>query len=245
MKNHGVAKYALFLTIIVIVAVSAISFARSQQPQSQETNRDERQARDEAERQAIVEALRRGGLKAAAKLKGNYVSYRDPHPDWLSFDLEKLTKYSEAVIIGVPVQNRCQLTEDGRQIITVYDVVVQEVLKGNILQGSTIKVALLGGKVMFPDKTTAEMKTPGFVKMAHNRNYMLYLSQYDVRPGIYDLTAGPQGMIEMPDDGTSVISQARETDPVKKQVKDKDAKILVKEARKEAQKWPHPGKCCK
>lgn len=229
---------ALLVTTVAMIAVVKLSVAQVRQSGrgSQEVSYEERRA--------IVAALRREGLRGAAKIKGNYVQTFDPHPDWLSFDLEKLTQKSEAVVLGVAVKNRCDITPDGQLVMTEYDVVVQEVLKGNIRQGDSIKVALVGGKVMFEDGATAEIVTPGFKKMVNGKTYALYLSLYPIRSPVYDLTAGPQGMLELLHDGSSVISQARETDPVKKQVKDKDKKTFLKEARRLAEKWPQPGKCC-
>jgi hypothetical protein len=242
MKTHKLTKYLFVLAFVILTGVFVkIAVSQSQQ-QGEQQKRDTPEEYEQ--RMAFIEVLRREGLKGAARIKGDYVGKLDPHPDWLTFDLEMLTQKSVAVVVGIPVDNRCILTPDGQSITTDYDVVVQEVLKGDIQVGSTIKVALPGGKVKFLDGTTAEVKTPGVEGMVHGWKYALYLSEYRVKPGVYDLTAGPQGMIELPDDGKMVISQARETDPVKKQVKDKDAKTFLKEARKLARKWPLPGKCC-
>lgn len=242
MKNLASRKFVLLLALLV-AAVAMIAIVKLSVAQVRQLGREPQEVSYE-ERRALVEALRREGLRGAAKIKGVYVQSFDPHPDWLSFDLEKLTQKSEAVVLGVAVKNRCKLTPDGQLIMTEYDVFVQEVLKGDIRHGDTINVALVGGKVMFEDGATAEIITPGFKKMVNGKTYALYLSLYPIRSPVYDLTAGPQGMLELPNDGLSVISQARETDPVKKQVKDKDKKTFLKEARKLAQKWPQPGKCC-
>lgn len=242
MRGHAFGKYALsfvwLAAVAVIIAVTSLVFAQVQRPVARQ------QEGSYEEYRAIVEALRREGLRGAAKLKGDYVQVVDPHPDWLSFDLEKLTRNSEAVILGVPMKNECKLTENNQLIVTEYDVVVREVLKGSVQPGETIKVALLGGKVKFENGTTAEVRTVGFKKMSHGKTYALYLSLYPVRSPVYDLTAGPQGMMELSDDGSGVVSQARETDPVKKQLKDKDKDTFLKEARKLARQWPQPGKCC-
>lgn len=239
MKKKNVAKYALIilvLTAVAAVTVASLGFAQDQQPQSQSS--------DDDKHQALVEAIRRGGIREATKIKKDYIGIYDPHWDWGLFNIEKLTKNSEAVIVGVPAKNRCKLSTDGQLIITDYDVVVQEVLKGNIQQGSTIKVSLPGGKVKFEDGTTAEIETPNFMKMVNGRTYALYLNEDKTRSGIYELTAGPQGLLELPTDGTRIKSHARPTDPIAEETKDKDMKVFLKEARKQAQKWPLPSKCC-
>lgn len=242
MRGHAFGRRALSLAWLAavagIIAVTTLAFAQVKKPvaKAQEGSYEESRA--------LVEALRREGLKGAAKIKGDYVMVVDPHPDWLSFDLEALTRNSEAVILGVPLKNECKLSANNQLIVTEYDVAVQEVLKGSLQPGVTIKVAVMGGKVKFEDGTTAEVRTPGLKKMVHGKTYALYLSLYPVRSPVYDLTAGPQGMIELLDDGSGVISQARETDPVKKQLKDKDKGTFLKEARQLAKQWPQPGKCC-
>ncbi|MBD0369303.1 MAG: hypothetical protein ICV60_00505 [Pyrinomonadaceae bacterium] len=239
MRGQAFGKRALSFTLLAAGIIATLVFAQAQKKpveKSQEVTYEEQRA--------VIDALRRAGLKGAAKIKGDYVQVVDPNPDWLSLDLEKLTLSSEAVILGVPVKNECKLAANNQLIVTEYDVVVKEVLKGNIQSGDTIKVALLGGKVKFEDGTTAEIVTPGFKKMVHGKTYALYLSLYPARSPVYDLTAGPQGMTELLDDGSGVISQARETDPVKKQLKGKDKETFLKEARKLSREWPQPGKCC-
>jgi hypothetical protein len=243
LKRNGMLKGFLLVLAFAVatIAVINVEFAQSQQqaPQPAPLRMESYE-----EHMAIVTALRRGGLREAARIKRSFVRPHDPNSDWLRLDLEKLTKNSEAVIVGVPVKSICELTPDGQLITTNYDVIVQEVLKGDLMQGSTIKVALLGGKITFDDGSTAEVVTPGFDKMVNDRSYTLYLSRYPIRSPIYDLTAGPQGMIELPADNTSVKSQARETDPVKKHVEDKDRETFLREARELARKWPVPSKCC-
>jgi len=57
---------------------------------------------DRDEQKKMTEAIRRGGYREAARIKGHYVGTVDPNWDWASFDLETLTKSSAAVVIGIP-----------------------------------------------------------------------------------------------------------------------------------------------
>lgn len=238
MKKRNAAKYGLMILVVAAVAGVAIANLRvapDQKPQAQSNDDKHR---------ALVEAIRRGGIREATKIQRDYIGIYDPHLDWGLFNIEKLTKNSEAIIVGVPANNRCKLSTDGQLITTDYDVVVQEVLKGNIQQGSTIKVSLPGGKVKFEDGTTAEIETPNFMKMVNGRTYALYLNESRSENDIYELTAGPQGLLELPTDGRRIKSHARPTDPIAEETKDKDMKEFLKEARKQAQIWPLPSKCC-
>jgi hypothetical protein len=193
----------------------------------------------------LREALWKGGLEAAAKVDGRYVVDFDPNPDWLNFGVENLTRNSEVVAVGVPLRNRGRLTTDGGSAVTQYEVMLQDVLKGNVAPGSIIKVALPGGKVSFADGSTAEVRTPKFRKMVNGKTYLLYLNANDDEQSSYDLTAGPQGLLELSADGVEVNSHAAEKSRIKEQVKGKNSAEFLKEARKQAKKWPQPSKCCK
>ncbi len=235
MKNT--ANYAVFLMLFAFVTVlTIVGIAQTRQQESQG---------DKYEKEiALRNALRNGGIRAAAELERNYVGIFDPNPDWLKFNVEKLTKNSQAVIIGVPSRNRGKLSKNAEFLYTLYDVKVQEVLKGNIAAGNTIKVALPGGKVSFADGTTAEIRTPGFRKMLNGRTYALYLSESSEGDDIYFLTAGPQGLLELISKDKKVYSHAADGSPIKEQVKDENLDEFLKEARKQARDYPSPIKCC-
>src|SRR4051812_22149054 len=105
MSNRSLSKLVMPLTLVAaavaLVAFTAFGVAR---PQKSPEGGQGKAAYEE--RRALVETLRREGLKGAAKVKGNFVRTFDPHPDWLSLDLEQLTQNSEAVIVGIPTKNR-------------------------------------------------------------------------------------------------------------------------------------------
>ena len=239
MKKHSPMAYILVSIIIfasaaiIIVNIRAV---RAQRPQVQESASDEHEA--------VKEALRRGGVREAARIKKHYVANFNPHWDWSSFDIEALTKHSAAVVVGTPTQGESQLSADGQLITTNYEVAVQEVIKGNITQGDTIKVSLPGGKVEFEDGTSAELITPDFERMTNNKSYVLFLSTNHNRSDAFILTGGPQGLFELPSNGVSVKPHGLPTDPAVKEVKDKSVQSFLEEIRRQAEKWPTPGGCC-
>lgn len=220
-------KHALFLLLIAVLTVlTAIGLAQDR-PVSIDAQIEKRNA--------LTEALRRGGIEAATEIDPNYVGTHNPHPGWLDYDIEMLTEKSRAIIIGVPLKNRGRLNASGSSLNTVYDVLVEEVVKGDVEQGSTVKVALSGGKVSFSGGRTAEIRTPGFRKMINGRTYALYLNDSD-NDGMFDLTAGPQGLLELR--GTEVYSHAEEGRSIKEQVKDKSLINFLREARMQAGRYP-------
>jgi hypothetical protein len=171
----------------------------------------------------------------------------DPHWDFGRFDIELLTKNSALVIVGTPTrQNAARLTRDGQVILTDCEVEIKETIKGGIDPGRMITVSLVGGRVEFENGTSAELKTPSFEHMKIGGTYTLFLIEsesVDIAPGGYTLTGGPQGLVEIVNE-TTVKSHGRMTDPITKESKSKNKDTFLKEVRKQAEKWPQPGKCC-
>lgn len=223
---------------MVATILTTIGLAQTQQSGTQSNQNT--QSNTYEDKAALVEALRNGGIRAAAELKGNYVEDFDPSPDWLNYDIETLTKKSQVIVSGVALNNRGILSRNGETLKTLYEFQIQEVLKGNVVFGDTIKIALPGGKVTFDNGTTAEVRTPGFTKMFNGKTYVLYLSESSEGSDVYSLTAGSQGLLRVINQDNKVYSHAADEKTVKKQVKDKDLKKFLKEARKQAGRYPGP-----
>ena len=243
MNNRVVTKkrllivFVMALTSISIVGISS-GWARLSGSQADSQKQD---ANDQI---ALREALRRGGLREAAKLKGHYVGDFDAHWDFSRLDIELLTKNSVAVIVGTTRKKLgSRLTSGGELIFTDYEVTVQERIKGEVATGARIIVSLPGGRVDFEDGTSAELTTPNFEHMKTGGTYTLFLSESATAPDGYTLTAGPQGLVEIVDNNT-VKSQGRPTDPINEQSRGKNKDAFLQEVRKQAKNWPYPGKCC-
>ena len=239
MKNSTATK-----VILVIGFISAVILLSLIGLRGVVARRSGIQSRGASERELIRDALRRGGLREAAKIKGHYVGSFDPHWDFSQLNIEELTRSSAAVIVGAPTKSLGgRLAAEGQLIFTDYEVSVQEVIKGAVESGGVVKVSLVGGLVEFEDGTSAELKTPSFEHVRPGRTYTFFLSERDAASEAYSLTAGPQGLVEIVD-GTKVKSHGRPTDPVAEESKDKDRNSFLKEVRKQAERWPQPGKCC-
>jgi len=136
-----------------------------------------------------------------------------------------------------------RLTESGLNILTEYEIVVQDTIKGDVIPGSVIIVNLPGGRVDFEDGTSAELKTPNFEHVKPGNTYTLFLTEVEKSPGQFTLSGGPQGLVEFASDG-SVKSHGRQTDPITEQTKGKSKQSFLQDARDSAAKWPKKGKCC-
>lgn len=228
MKRYSPKTYILVAAVIFAVAIIVMNIyaVRAQRPQAQESAKNKEQEE--------TEALRRGGYRELAKIKGHYVGNIDPNWDWAMFSLEELTKNSVGVVVGVPIRGKSQLSPGGQSVITEYEVGVQEVIKGEISQGDTIKVSLPGGKVDFEDGTSVELNTPGFERMANHSPYVLFLYAKHDGGDAYLLTGGPQGLFEIPSNGANVKPHGRPTDPAVKEAKDKNVQSFLEEVRSQA-----------
>jgi hypothetical protein len=224
----------LSAAFLIGFAVLILNSARGTSRQTQKPLNDDKKT---------VEAIRRGGLREAAKLKRHYIGTEDPNWDWANFNLEQLTKTSVAVIVGVPETSVVQLSSTGDKITTNYKVKVEDVIKGHLVASNIVEVSMLGGRIEFEDGTSAEIQTPGFTRMQNGKRYILFL--YANRNGseILLLTGGPQGLFELDSDG-KVKPHARPTDHVAKEIEHKNIDSLIRELRIYAERWPNPSGCC-
>lgn len=224
-----------------LVALALISMTEISRTMAQPSSFQEKPPSDFI---AVRDALRRGGLKEAAKLKGHYVGTFDPHWDFGLFDMEALTKGSSAVVVGSVVKKLgSRLAESGQLIFTDYEVVINETLKGVPTPGNSITLALIGGMVDFDDGTSAELRPTEFEHVKPGESCVLFLTESTYGPEVYTLTGGPQGLVQIIDDGT-LKSHGRPTDPIALQTKDpekgKTKQIFIREVRKDVLKWPGP-----
>jgi hypothetical protein len=154
-----------------------------------------------------VSVFRPGNTKAV-------VAKRQVHnmddPRWHQVaDVGTLARSSSSIIIGTPVQNVSRFSGDGPTAVTEYRVSVEDVIKGGLQAGDTVTVVLPGGLAKADDGTFVETRTPAFRKMANHRRYVLFLSEDGLRGGVLTPTNGPQGLYELPSDGTGVRHYGR------------------------------------
>lgn len=231
------------LSAIVLVLFVGTDGARGRLTSAQ-SNQTSAQSNAPDDFIAVRDALRRGGLREAAKLKGHYVRKFDPYWDYGQYDLEGLSRNSAAVVVGVTTKRlAARLEAGGEYIVTDYEVAVREVIKGELKPGALITVSLVGGRVEFDDGTSAEVLPVDFEHMKQGGTYAILLSESESAPGTYTLTAGPQALVELTAEG-KVKSHGRETDLSAQESKDKSKEDFLKELRHHAKYWPHPGKCC-
>jgi hypothetical protein len=179
---------------IAIALLGLIAFTLVKVVSSQEPNKPNKE-----EAQQLVEAIRKGGLREAARIKKHYVN-TESASHWIKYDLESLTKNSGNIIVGTPIYHASQLSSNGEQITTEYQIKVEQSLKGKLVVGAFVNVSLLGGKVVFDDGTSAEIKIPDLEGMENGRTYVLFLSPEIGATGAFNLTGAGQGLFELSQD---------------------------------------------
>lgn len=143
------------------------------------------------------EATDKRTVKEKAKKEGRFTEVVRPDRTKVYNDLSELSAGSSDVIIGIPKENVTGLTPDEKSISIDYKVQVEFVYKGKLKVGTTITVSLPGGRIMFPDGSMAEVKTPWFKKMQEGKAYALFLRRRDIGNN-FGTVGQAQGIFEIP-----------------------------------------------
>jgi hypothetical protein len=201
------------ILILVLITISICASAQSGRVQGQ------------------LKLVEGGTLQEAAKAAGgHFVGSVGPTSGFLSYqDLHQLAKYSKFIMIGTAVTNVCKLSEDERSIYTSYTFRIEEPLKGGEWKpGDTVTVNLPGGRVSFPDGSTAQLNIPSFRRMVNGNRYLLFLGGREKVQGLRPL-GGPQGVFELRDDG-SILAFANSFDPLSRETR-RSSDQVIKELR--------------
>jgi hypothetical protein len=227
----------LFLGVggmLLVSVVGLTNFTRTvQEPRRSQAEDDHRQ---------VVDAVRRGGLREAAKLKGSYVVTKNASWDAVFDNVEALTSHSTMVIVGIPVESSSRISPEGNNVLTDFRVGVTEVLKGKVPPGNSVTVTAVGGLVRFNDGTSVEVRTPD-LEIRSGKTYAFFLSEKDQLNG-YHITGGSQGVFELRHDGTGVNPQGRKKDSTVEKYRGKNLDSFLEEIRLAVAKWPSTQKCC-
>src|SRR5215208_6613997 len=190
----------------------------------------------------VVEAVRRGGLREAAKIKGHYVS-TERTTGWEKYDLEALTQTSSEIIVGTPHLSSSSLTSSGDSIASEYQVRIDQTLKGKLKENRLISIEVPGGKVTFDDGTSAEIKTPDLGPIVENESYVWFLKPKDRGAEVFQLIGGGQGLFELSDSESGVKPRGDKVDVVQKH-KGQPVVAFLEDIRVFVKKHPHTVPCC-
>ncbi|MGH9928402.1 MAG: hypothetical protein ACREA9_04135 [Pyrinomonadaceae bacterium] len=222
------------LPLLGIACFALLGFMMNRTAKSQQINTPDPQEE--------VKAVRRGGLREAARAKGHYASTVRTS-GWGKYDIDSLTKNSVAVIVGVPLTSTSQLSNNNELITTQYQVKTREVLKGDVIEGQLVKVNVLGGRVTFEDGTSAEIKAIDMEPMEQGNAYILFLKDEKDNPGVFGLTGGGQGLFGLSNNDSLIQPQGDRTDVVQKH-KNQRIEDFVEQIKIAVSKYPRVSSCC-
>ena len=187
--QHFKRSHLLVIATSLVVLVFSFLFVRNVNTQSASKQKSQ-------EPDPVVEVIRRGGLREAARLKKHYVS-SERTTGWAKYDLEALTQTSSQIIVGTPRFSSSTLTTSGESIVSEYEVTIQRTLKGNFQETQLVRIEVPGGKVVFDDGTSAEIKTPDLGPIKEHHSYVWFLTPKDSSSQLFQLTGGGQGLFEL------------------------------------------------
>lgn len=121
---------------------------------------------------AVRDALRTGGVEAAAALEGHYEGRVSADPENNANSIEQLVDWHDLVVVGRIESNRGWMTADRETIVTDYVVRIEQVLKGPAL--AEVTVSVVGGRVSFPNGTTATL-TSSMIAPIKGERYVFFL----------------------------------------------------------------------
>ncbi|MDQ3068909.1 MAG: hypothetical protein M3R55_04175 [Acidobacteriota bacterium] len=127
-------------------------------------------------RRQQAEALRNGGVEAAASITGHYTG--PARAFWTAgdpFSIKEVSDFSHTAVVGRSFTNESQLTADGRSIVMLYHVEIESSVKGAHKRGDRIVVNIPGGKIRFASGAVAEMQLADMIRPQPQTRYVWFL----------------------------------------------------------------------
>ncbi len=190
----------------------------------------------------VVVAVRRSGLREAARLKRHYKS-TERTTGWMKYDLESLTSASSVIIIGTPLVSSSNLAGSGDRIITEFKIRIDRALKGRFKENQLVTAVVPGGKVTFEDGTSAEITTPDLGPIKEHQKYVLFMRQSHEDSEILTLTGGGQGLFELASSDLYVKPRGDKKDLVQRH-KNQSVSDFIEEIETAVRKYPEAFPCC-
>lgn len=172
--------------LIIPLLLTAQMFAAAQ-------DQTRRPQLDPATRQKQVDAMRAGGLRAAAQVTGEFRGIEPAYTERDARTLQELVDLAELIVVGTIKTNRMWLTADGNKITTDYVIELERTLKGAAPGGAAVTVSMPFGRVTFPEGGTADIRIPSFTPPGPGQKFVLFLrrSAYQATPEQRAAARGP------------------------------------------------------
>jgi len=120
--------------------------------------------------------------------------------------LQDLTRMADMVVTGRCIGLRTEWVQDGRVLVTLAEIAVDDTLKGGAV--ATLTVALPGGADANRAVPVA-MTYPDAARISLNEEVVLFLSDDDLAPGAYAVTGSQLGKLSIveDEDGSRLVSR--------------------------------------
>lgn len=135
-------------------------------------------------------------------------------------DIRSMINDSETIVVGTTLRNECQLTPDDKNINTIYQVHIEEVLRGTVKVGQIITLSVPGGLKVFSSSAWTAVQVPDFRQLRNSKRYTFFLQRNPTNYS-FTLTGGFQGAFELPNDGSDVKPTDLRANSVGGKLKDK------------------------
>jgi hypothetical protein len=171
----------------------------------------------------------RPDLHARTKANGGRLMWRyKPRQTVVYPTIKELANSSHLVIIGRTLGHRSKLTRDGKFITQDFLVRVQEALKGDVPNGSSILVSLPGGSHKFPDGSHIYVLPAGYKQVVDGASYVFFL-KHKKRAEFkgYPLVSETQGLFALKD-GKVELAYEAPSDPIAVRYQGADAVSFLK-----------------
>jgi hypothetical protein len=179
------------LVVAGVLSLATVGAARGWRPVSRVTRLfASQQSTSAADRIRQLQALRVGGLQAAAAATGQFVGTVTYPTGGGPLNLGELASLSRAVVIAHSETNACALSSSGREIFTYFQLRIDRVLSGDLTAGDLVTMALIGGKVAFPNGTWAALNT-GNIRLPEPGHSLLVF----LRPAPQEMVTGNERLL--------------------------------------------------
>src|SRR5687768_10571227 len=127
-------------------------------------------------------------------------------PDRSEQVLHQLTGHSDLIVSGRALDSHSTWIENGRVLVTLTRVAVDDVMKGN---GSPIVTVMVPGGVDLNRRIPVGMTYPGAPSISPEEEVFLFLQNEDAVPGGYSVTGFSEGKYSIVNDeaGNPLVSR--------------------------------------
>lgn len=150
-------------------------------------------------------------------------------------NISEMTMRSSAIVVGKALNSRAYLTDSADDLYIVNQIMVQTVIKGDVLNGNILEMRTPGGAWSYSDGTRVSKMPSDARPVRPGEGYILFLAEKKLGDKYWTPTFGVQSVFEIDSDTISITPiDLLETDPVVMKYKNAFLKEFLEEIRSAA-----------